>query len=155
MLGEHASLSWVYLKSGWPNFSTRLSDDTLSSLQTSNSFNALDPVDVPSTSTPIKPTSWTLPNENRLKQLKIQNINFQSIVSKIPDCHCLLDTEMPDVVIGSESWLSPDIKDNEIFPRDYTPFGTDRMTFTTWSGGVFILVRDSLVCTEKPQFRMD
>ena len=76
-------------------------------------------------------------------------------MNKIPNFHCLLDTEKPDVVIGTESWLSPHIKDNEIFPRDYTPFRADRMTSTTRSGGVFVLVRGSLVCTEQPQFRMD
>ena len=74
---------------------------------------------------------------------------------KIPKFHCLLDTEKPDVVIGTESWLSPDIKDNGNFPRHYTPIRVDIMTSTSRSGGVFVLVRDSLVCTEQPQFRKD
>ena len=69
--------------------------------------------------------------------------------------HCLVDTEKPDVNIRTESWLSPDIKDNEIFPTDYTSFRADRQTTTKRSGGVFVLVKNSLVCTEQPQFRAD
>ena len=33
-------------------------------------------------------------------KLKILNINFQSVVNKVPEFHCLTDTEKPDVVIG-------------------------------------------------------
>lgn len=87
--------------------------------------------------------------------MKILNINFQSIVNKVPEFHCLIDTEKPDVIIGTESWLSPDIKDNEIFPSDYTPYRADRLTKTTRSGGVFVLVSNSLVCSEQPQFRSE
>ena len=43
------------------------------------------------------------------KKLKVLNINFQSVVNKVQEFHCLLDTENPDIVVGTESWLSPDI----------------------------------------------
>ena len=103
----------------------------------------------------IKTTSKTLPSVKSPQQLKILNINFQSVVNKVPEFHCLVDTEKPDVIIGTESWLSPDIKDNEIFSTDGTPFRADRQTTTKRSDGVFVLVKNSLVCTEQPQFRMD
>ena len=67
----------------------------------------------------------------------------------------MLDIEKPDVVIGTESWLSPDIKDNEVFPSDYTPYMADRLSTTKQSGGVFVLVKNALVCTEQPQFKTE
>ena len=39
-----------------------------------------------------------------------------------------------------------------LFPSDYTAYRTDRKSKTR-SGGVFILVRNSLICTEQAQFR--
>ena len=53
---------------------------------------------------------------NAPPKLKILNVNFQSVVNKVADLHCLVETEIPDVIIGTEFWLSPDIKDSEIFP---------------------------------------
>ena len=77
------------------------------------------------------------------------------MVNKVPELHCIIDTEKPDVVIGTESWLSPDISENEIFPFGYAPFRMDRKSKTSRSGGVFIMVRDGLICTEQPQFNMN
>ena len=82
------------------------------------------------------------------------NINFQSIVNKVSEFHCLLDTEKPDVVIGTESWMTPDISNNEIFPSGYTPYRADRSA-TTRGGGVFILVQNNIICTEQPQFKTE
>ena len=42
-----------------------------------------------------------------------------------------------------------------MFPSDYNPCTADRLTNTTCSGGVFVVVSDSLVCSEQPQFRTD
>ena len=84
-------------------------------------------------------------------KLKILNINFQSIVNKVPEFQCVIDTEKPDVVIGTESWLSPEISSSEIFPLGYTAYRRDRDSKKR-SGGVFVLVRDNIVCTEQTQF---
>ena len=65
----------------------------------------------------------------------------------------MVETERPDIIIGTESWLSPDIKDSAIFPQGYTPYRADRTTKTTRSGGVFVLVVDTLICSEQPQLR--
>ena len=73
----------------------------------------------PLSSTPIKKKTKPKP----LNQIKVMNINFQSIVNKVSELHCLLDTEKPDGVIGTESWLTPDISNNEIFPPGYTRIG--------------------------------
>ena len=92
---------------------------------------------------------------NAPQKLKILNVNFQSVVNKVADIYCLVETESPDVIIGTESWLSPDIKDSEIFPQGYTPYRADRTTKTTRSGGVFVLDVDTLICSEQPQLRSE
>ena len=48
------------------------------------------------------------------------------ILVKVPELQCLIDTEKPDVVIGTESWLTPEISSGEIFPSGYTAYRTDR-----------------------------
>ena len=89
------------------------------------------------------------------RKLKILNLNFQSVVNKVQELHCLLDIENPDVVVGTESWLHPDIANSKIFPRGYSVFRADRKSIATHSGGVFILVGNGLLCTEQPQFQTD
>ena len=71
--------------------------------------------------------------------------------------HCLFDIENPDVVVGTESWLNPDIAISEIFPGGYRPtvFRADRKSKASHGAGVFILVRNGLLCTDQPQFQAD
>ena len=76
-------------------------------------------------------------------------------MNKVPEFHYLIDSEKPDVVIGTESWLSPDISDIEIFPPWYTPFRADRKSKTTRSGGVFILFRENLIFAEQANLQTD
>ena len=49
----------------------------------------------------------------------------------------------PDVILGTESWLSTDINDAEIFPQDYVVYRKDRSE--RLGGGVFIAIRDTIV----------
>lgn len=153
IMAEHESYSWNCMKCGLPNFSTAFYDSSLSSFNSSNSFSNLDFSHSPLTSTPGKKLSQQFLKKQIPKKLKILNINFQSIVNKVQEFHCLIDTEKPDVVVGTESWLSPDIANSEIFPTGCTPFRADRRSKTTRSGGVFILVRENLICTEQPEFQ--
>ena len=81
------------------------------------------------------------------------NINFQSVVNKVQEFHCLHDTENPDIVIGTESWLSPDMASSEVFPEGYHSFRADRKSKVKRSGGVLILVKNSLIYTEQLQFQ--
>ena len=140
---EHSSYSWTCLKCGLPNFSTAIFDDFL----ISDCYSVLESSLPPTTSTPIK-NKRTQKNSTKLKNL---NIHFQSVVNKVPDFLCMIDTEKPDVVIGTESWLSPEISNGAIFPLGYTAYRMDRKSKTR-SGGVFILVRDNIVCSEQAQF---
>ena len=147
IMAEHSSYSWNCLKCGLPNFSRAIYEDFSTSDCSTNNFSVLDSSLPPRTSTPIKKKTF----QKNSNKLKILNINFQSIVNKVPEFQCVIDTEKPDVVIGTESWLSPEISSSEIFPLGYTAYRRDRDSKKR-SGGVFVLVRDNIVCTEQTQF---
>ena len=51
----------------------------------------------------------------------------------------------PDVIIGTESWLTVEIGNTEIFRADFTTFRRDR---NTRGGGVFICVKNDITCLE-------
>jgi len=52
---------------------------------------------------PSVPTSHVSYKDN----LKILVINFQSILNKKPDLLTLIGTEKPDILAGTETWLTP------------------------------------------------
>ena len=51
--------------------------------------------------------------------------------------------------MGNESWLTPDIKNSEIFPDSFDAVRKDRASDA--HGGVFIAFKDDLLCTETPE----
>ena len=53
-------------------------------------------------------------------------INFQSINNKKAELLHLIDTDKPDVIAGSETWLNNTISWSEIFPPNYNVFRSDR-----------------------------
>ena len=57
----------------------------------------------------------------------------------------MIDTYNTDVVIGTESWLSGEINDAEIFRDNYITFRRDRCSRC---GGVFICVKNYIDCRE-------
>jgi len=65
------------------------------------------------------------------------------ICNKILEFWNLIDTYNPDVVIGTESWLSEEINNAEIFRDDYITFRRDRFSR---GGGVFICVKNYIDC---------
>ena len=60
-----------------------------------------------------------------------------------------MESETPDVVVGTESWLNKDITTGEIFPSNFQVFRKDRSGGDS-HGGVFIAVKDSLIANEEP-----
>ena len=71
-------------------------------------------------------------------------INCQSIKSKKASFENLISTYDPDFFVGTESWLSPDITNNEIFPPGYIIHRRDR---PDGYGGVFFGCRSIYMCT--------
>jgi hypothetical protein len=49
-------------------------------------------------------------------------VNCQSIKNKKQELENLVETSKPDIMIGTESWLSNDIQSTEIFPSGFTPY---------------------------------
>jgi len=62
------------------------------------------------------------------KPLVLLQANCRSICNKILEFWNLIDTYNPDVVIGTESWLSEEINNAELFRNDYITFRRDRCT---------------------------
>ena len=90
--------------------------------------------------TPTKPT--------RKQNIRIMSVNCRSLVSSTKQIALqdLIETHNPDVILGSESHLDPQLTSSEIFPSTYSnPYRKDRKL---GEGGVFIAVKDDLITTE-------
>jgi len=60
------------------------------------------------------------------KPLVLLQVNCRNICNKILEFWNLIDTYNSDVVIGTESWLSEEINNAEVFRDDYITFRRDR-----------------------------
>ena len=81
-------------------------------------------------------------NNNSLNHaLIILVLNFQSLLAKKESFLNLISLNHPDIIVGCESWLKPEVKNGEIFPSNYNVYRTDR---ADGYGGVFISCHDSL-----------
>ena len=81
--------------------------------------------------------------------LRILIMNCQSVKNKKAELHTIIDSAKPDIILGNESWLTPDIKNSEIFPDSFDAIRKDRVGDA--HGGVFIAFRRDLLCTETPE----
>ena len=93
------------------------------------------------TSSPTKlPPTWT-----KGKPLRIININCQSLVGKKGQWSHLLTACRPDVIIATETWLSPDVKTSELECDNYAVYRRDRTTGL--GGGVLIAISSAIKST--------
>ncbi len=53
-------------------------------------------------------------------------MNCRSITGKVPNLETVLETEDPDVIVGTESWLKSSVASGELFPSEYNVFRRDR-----------------------------
>lgn len=79
--------------------------------------------------------------------LKSFIINFQSIMAKRPEFYNLINDHHPDIIFGTETWLSPNTNTAEFLPREYNIFRQDR---PDGYGGVLLAFRNTLKVTEYP-----
>src|SRR5271170_8008882 len=81
----------------------------------------------------------------RVRKLKIAVINGQSIrrSDKWLKLNVFLSKHKPDIVFITETWLSEEISNSEIFPNSYSVYRRDRHAQTN-GGGVIIAVSNSI-----------
>ena len=85
-------------------------------------------------------------NSRRNKStLKVITVNFQSIRSKKEVFWDLPDSSKPDVIIGCETWLKPDVANGVIIPPGYETYRHDQ---PDGYGGVLISIRSDLISHE-------
>ena len=80
-------------------------------------------------------------------------MNCQSIKNKKAEIQAVIDSAKPDIILGNESWLTPEIKNSEIFPDSFDAMLKDRVGDA--HGGVFIAFRRDLLCIETPELDTD
>ena len=146
-----------------PNFSTSLFDTT-ASLEVSNRFETLSSLSEPDSPlpdniglpkaaySPIVQSKEARPKTNKAvlnHPLRILIMNCQSVKNKKAEIHTIIDLAKSDIILGNESWLTPDIKNSEIFPDSFDAIRKDRVGDA--HGGVFIAFRRDLLCTEIPE----
>ena len=150
-------VSWHCIICNHPNYSTIPFD--LHDISTSNIF---DPnfnydehsiISKTSTSTSVKPVhaSTLINNRNAHSKLNLPltvlNINFQSIKRKQHLVNNIIESSKPDIVIGTESWLKPDIHNNDVFPETYNIYRKDRKVVSSWLIKNILLVMQLITCT--------
>lgn len=162
----NSSCIWECVSCGLPNFSSSLFES--STIQTTNYFWPLDSnlsdgshsesiLNQPQSTVYINTISNNKPStqcwhrryiKTKIKmsikrKLSLLNINCQSVANKKDQPVMLRNNTKPDIVVGTESWLRPDIiKDNEIFPPNWTIYRCDRKT--SKGGGVFIAISNCI-----------
>ena len=65
--------------------------------------------------------------KNHRRPMKTCIINFQSVNNKKADILHLIETETPDIIAGSETWLNSSVSSSEIFPANYNIYRSDRL----------------------------
>ena len=145
---DEVSFAWICLNCEAQNYSTKStnSNPSLASFLSENSFSALE-FEMTSSSFNqsgiSSPLTITTQNDRKrtaskkFPKLKVLNINFQSVRNKIPDLHALVAVEQPDIIISTESWLTPNIQNSEIIPPNLgnSIFKEDR-TVSFWGCGI-------------------
>ena len=133
-----------------PNQNQNISQNRFSPLHRGNSHSI-------SINKPIKSKSASKPvetNKSPKTHLSILNLNCQSLIRKKDQFHAIIKTYNPDIVVGTESWLTSQHLNSEYFPDilGYKTFRKDRVT-DTQGGGIFILVKSCLNAVEVPELK--
>ncbi|XP_070212599.1 uncharacterized protein [Littorina saxatilis] len=98
------------------------------------------------------PTRSSQQNKRKSRPLRLLNINFQSVTGKKAELANLIMTAKPDVIIGTETWLDPNVRDSEYLPPNYKAIRRDR---NRRGGGVLVAAREDLQVTAVPDFNTD
>ena len=86
-------------------------------------------------------------HQNKKKKLRSLLINFQSIKNKVADIESLIELYDPDIIQGTETWLTPNIQSSEVIPNNYTTHRKDRTSDN--HGGVLFAHKKDLIVTQR------
>ncbi len=156
-----STVVWHCHLCGYANHATTLFDIT--SLISQNTFSMLDtstntvasigssPGALQAASSPRR--NYT-PKPTKMKQpLRLVSINFQSIKNKKAQVLKLLNSTKADIIVGTETWLTPDFHSSEFFPpNQYKVFRKDR---PDGHGGVSIATSREFIFDEVPELNSD
>ena len=159
---QTSNISWTCIKCGMPNFSSSIFD--LSTFETSNNYSVLSdsiPNLSPISTSPGHPQAMSSPIQTRTKSarpnqslLRIVNINFQSVTSKKADLIQLIDSVKPHIIVGTETWINPDISDSEIIPPELN-YQIYRNDWADGYGGVMLAITKDIISSEVPELKTD
>ena len=161
----NSSCSWECHHCGAPNYSSIIFNSSSNNM--SNFYEPLTPSYISDTSSysasmsPGNPqfssspttTRKAAPTKKTTKPLRLLNVNCRSIKNKKEHFWNMIDTTKPDIIFGTESWLTSEVKDNEVFPPGYNIFRNDRET--TVGGGVFLGINSDFICSSQPELGTD
>jgi hypothetical protein len=139
------------------NFSTSLFNTSV--FETANSFSYPEESNAESEISFNHRTATSSPSKVEKKRndlpLRVLIINCQSI--KTPGKHAelanIIESTQADIVIGTESWLKPSIKPQEVLPSDFNCYRKARPTGE--GGGIFILVSMKYESEEPEELKVD
>ena len=102
-------------------------------------------------------TKWQSPKTTTSPPpaLKVFQINFQSLREKKLQFFSFVELNKPDIIVGTETWLTKEMFDSEFLPSElgFTVYRRGRIGQK--GGGVIILVRSALSSEEKSEFNSD
>ena len=141
---ERSSCPWECPNCGLPKFSASLFDSVIldSDITVTSSEESPCSTPLPTPLLSSSPSKIMKPIQSHATNLRIVEINFQSVCAKKEEFWCLIDAAKPDVIIGSETWLMPEISDSEIFPPGYHVYRKDR---AGGHGGVLLDISTNLI----------
>ena len=70
-------------------------------------------------------------------------LNARSLNNKLQDFQAMVYSKDLDIVIVTETWLTPTVLDKEILPRDYDIYRRDRPTDRR-GGGVLVAIKSDI-----------
>ena len=177
------NVSWVCQKCGVVNYSQHAFESSIRGFDdlTSNAFHPLSasfnstvnsdtsfsrfgyPMYTSSPNKPAKTQNTFRPKKKRTVRVIV--VNCQSLKNKPELLQNMADSMKPDIIIGTESWLIPEHKENgilnsEIFPEGYklSAARRDRQEVPVFAdnpdirgGGTFVLVKDDMLAVRQTE----
>lgn len=163
-----SDFSWYCTNCGLPNFASSLFDTSLIP-ETTNMFDSLNDSDLSLNLTnPGSPQMTSSPKHtmnrkiakhgrrplpNDTEKVRIMVVNCQSLRQKKDIFQTAIGRINPDVIIGTESWLDPSLKNGDIFPEEFkgNVYRKDRKNDK--HGGVFVAIKNTYVSEEAEELK--